>query len=424
MPLEKSRVVPKPSAVRIQLSRLSEGGKAIAGAIPQPVKTASRHSIRFGGWAAAIFFALVFAAVAALYARLLTGPISFAFLVPSLQRQLNSQVNGYSFRVGDAILRLSGGWGLEFRLANVRLAGPDNQEIATAPFASVGISERALLGLSLAADEIKLLGPKVLIFNMPGKGFTLSVTPNTGRTAGAPTQQGWVTDEAPFAAAAPEVPAAEEEPREIAGVRQLARQGLTQPAALPFNPAPLLSRLFSALKSRGGASSALERVGVQDAVIYFANEKGVSTWRVADFHIDLAEERRESALKGQLTLEHGGMAWRASFHAVDLLQSKRYSVTASIDDIVPRTIWRSFPALDPLKLVDLPVSGEARFDISYEGQLLGGEGEIKLGSGQFFAPFDEKHPAVIDGGLLKVSYDKDHDALLIKPFELRWDEVS
>jgi hypothetical protein len=415
--------VSKPSTVRIQLARLSEGGKAIAGAIPDPVKVASRHSVRFGGWACAIFFVLALVAAGALYARLLAGPISFAFIVPSLQRQLNSQVNGYSFHVGDAILRLSKGWGLEFRLADVRLSGADNQEIATAPFAAIGISESSLLKLSPAADEIKLLGPKVLIFNMPGKGLALSTSPDAASQTYAPAQQGWKTGEVPYGADAAAGLAAEEEPREIAGVRRLAQQGLSaEPAMFPFNPAPLLARLFSALENRGGASSALQRVGVQDAVFYFANEKGVSTWRVADFHIDLEEERRESALKGELTLQHDEMAWRASFHAVNQLQSKRYSVTASIADIVPHAIWRSFPALEPLKFVDMPVSGEARFDISYEGKLLGGDGEIKFGSGQFFAPFDEKHPATIDSGILKVSYDNEHEALLINPFELRWDE--
>ncbi len=42
-------------SVQVQLSRLTRGGKKIAGAIPGPVKAASRHSIRFGGGGAAAF---------------------------------------------------------------------------------------------------------------------------------------------------------------------------------------------------------------------------------------------------------------------------------------------------------------------------------------------------------------------------------
>ncbi len=79
-------------------------------------------------------------------------------------------------------------------------------------------------------------------------------------------------------------------------------------------------------------------------------------------------------------------------------------------------------SFDPLKLVDLPVGGEAHFDISHSGKLLNAEAEIELGSGRIFAPFDEKHPAGIDGGVLKVAYDGASDSIRISPFELRWDE--
>jgi hypothetical protein len=414
VPQKQSRAVAAPSNVQIQLARLS-------GAIPAPIKAASRHSIRFGGGAAAIFCILVLVGIGALYARLLAGPVSLSFLVPTIQQQINSQVQGYSFHVGDAILRLSAGWGLEFRLADVRLAGENNQEIAKAPFAAIGISEPSLLKLSVAASKISLLGPKVLIFNVPGKGLTFT-SPNPADTdAYAPALPSAAESAPPPGETSYADLAAKEEMRQAAGVRQLAQASLNaQTEALPFNPAPLLSRLFSALQNRGGASSALRRIGIQDAIVYFASDKGVSTWRVADFHIDLDEAGGKSALRGELALQHEDVSWRATFHALNQVQSKRYSVTASIQDIVPRTIWRSFPALDPLKLADLPVSGEARFDFSHDGVLLGGEGEIKLGSGQFFAPFDP-HPAVIDSGILRVSYNKENEALSIQPFELRWD---
>jgi AsmA-like C-terminal region/Protein of unknown function len=414
VPRKQGQALTKASAVEVQLSRLAD-------AIPSPIKTASRHWIRFCGRAAAFFGLVALVSVAAVYARLMAGPVSLSFLVPTLERQLNSQIQGYSLRVGDAILRLSSGWGLEFRLADVRLASGSNQEIAKAPFAAIGISEPSLLKLSLTASKISLLGPKLLIFNLPGKGLTLTASPDpAGSDANAPASP--AAGGIPFGGSPYADLAGKERARQAASLRASPRPDLNvQSATLPFNPAPLLSRLFTALEGRGGASSALQRIGVQDAVVYFASEKGVSAWHVADFHIDLDEDRRESALRGELTLQNEDMAWHASFRAVNVPQSKRYSVTASIQDIVPRSIWRSFPALEPLKLAGMPVSGEARFDISHEGELLGGEGEIKLGSGEFYAPFDEKHPAVIDSGSLRFAYDKAREALTINPFELRWD---
>lgn len=426
VPQKQSRAVAKQSSVQIQLGRLSQGGKALADAIPAPVMSASRHSLRFCGRASAVLAVVVFVCVAALYARLLGGPISFAFLVPTLQGQLNSQIQGYGFRVGDAILRLSKGWGLEFRLADVSLLDRTGQELAKAPFAAVDVSEPSLLKFSLAASEINLLGPKVLVFDMPGTGFTLTTTPGQpnaatgGLSGGSSWTAGQVSSFDPVSSASASQRA---EPPEVAGIRQLARQALNaHPAVLPFNPAPLLSRLFNALENRGGASSALRRIGLQDAVIYFASETGVSTWKVADFHINLDEGSNESALRGELTLQHEETTWHASFRAVNQAQGKLYSLTASIQDIVPREIWQSFPKFSPLKLVNLPVSGKARFDISHEGELLRGEAEVKLGAGQFFAPFDDKHPATIDEGVLRASYDKGSETLLIKPFEMHWEE--
>ncbi len=423
MPQKQGRAVSSRYSVQVQLARLSQGGRAIADAIPGPIKVVSRHSLRFCWRATAIFAAIALVCIAGLYIRLLGGPISFSSLVPSLQTQLNAQLQDYSFRVGDAILRLSSGWGLEFRLADVSLADGSGQEIAKAPFASVDVSEPSLLKFSLAASEIKLLGPKILLFNMPGRGLTLTASPNHSSPSNLkPGGSNWPATQSSSGIQSSGVTGLAET-REIAGVRKLAGEALSpQPILSPFNPAPLLARFFSVLENRGGASSALRRIGLQDAVVYFASESGVATWHLDDFHIDLEEGSRASALHGEVVLRHEETTWKASFRAVNQLQDKRYSLTASIQDIVPRTIWQSVPSIDALKLIDLPVSGEARFDISHGGELIGGDAEFKLGSGKFFAPMDEKHPAMIDEGVVRIAYDKGSDAFLVKPLELRWDE--
>ncbi len=406
----------KRSHVQLQLERLSRHGKAFVDAIPGPVKTASRHSIWIGSRATAVLAISVLAAIGALYARLLTGPISFAFLAPAVEERLNAQLKGYSFRVGDAILRLADDWGLEFRLAKVSVVDENNQEIAKAPLAAVDISERSLLGLSLAASQIDLIGPKVLIFNLPGKGLTLTASPE----AATPPVTAWTASEMVLGDSSGSRPL--QEPREIAGVRGMARQALnTQPSSPPFDPTPFLARLFAAVDQRGGAS-ALQRIGLKDATFYFASDKDVSTWQVADLHLDLDDRNGARTLRGQIALSRGDSTWRASFSAVDHAEKKLYAVTASVHDIVPRAIWSSFASLEPLKLADLPISGEARFDISHAGKLLRAEGEIDLGGGRVFAPSNEKRPVTIDGGVLKAAYDRASDAILIKPFELRWED--
>ncbi len=121
----------------------------------------------------------------------------------------------------------------------------------------------------------------------------------------------------------------------------MARQALnTEPSALPFDPTPFLARLFAAVEQRGGAS-ALQRIGLKDATVYFASDKDVLTWKVADLHIDLDEKSGSRALRGEIALQRDDGTWRASFSAINRTREKLYAVTASVRDIVPRELWRT-----------------------------------------------------------------------------------
>jgi hypothetical protein len=407
----------------LPLGKLPNGGKFISDAFPERDFSGARRKRGWGSRLSRGTGFLLVAMAALIYARLLVGPISLTFLVPTVQKQINSELMGYSFHARDALLRLVNGWRLEFRLADVRLLNESNQELAKAPFASVAVSARSLAKLSLAPAKISLIGPKLLVFNMPGKGLTLTAPPSLPGEQGPGGQEsGWSTEslggDAPYSDLA-----AKERLRAVAGSARADKPNFNaQAAAERLNPAPLLGQLFTALKARGAASSALEQIGIKDALIYFATDKGVSVWGIPDFHINLEEAGSESALRGELTLGKDKAVWRASFRAVDQRRSGVYSVTAAIQDFVPRALWQSFPVVDALKVLDAPVSGEARFDIARDGTLLGGEAELKLGTGKIYGS-NNALPTAIDSVLLKASYDQSRKALLIKPFEARWEGV-
>jgi hypothetical protein len=88
--------------------------------------------------------------------------------------------------------------------------------------------------------------------------------------------------------------------------------------------------------------------------------------------------------------------------------------------VVPRRIWDQFNEASLLKSFGMPVSANMRFDLSHSGELRDGEGEVKLGAGGLYAPWDDKHPAAIDGGLLRLRYDSKGKAVAIEPLELTW----
>jgi hypothetical protein len=395
----------RTSPVQVQLSRFSESRRALVEAIPQPVRTISRHSIWFCYRASLIGAAAVTLVLLAFYGRLATGPISFKFLVPTLQDQLNSQVKGYRFTVGDAILRLSGTIGLEFRLANVRVADATGREIAKAPLAAINLSKRSLIGLSVAPSAIELIEPKVLIVDSESTGKA-AVPPS------ATTGSAWQ----PQVSAGRPVPAAI--PAEDTQVLQAA-PALNVDA---LNPAATFASLFSALESRGRSSQALKRIGVRDAKVFLSRGSGVSTVTIPSFHFDLEEGAGSSALLGEINLIQDQKPWRILFKVTNRPQQRRYAITASVHDIVPRELWKSYPLVDELKLMDLPVSASVNLEYSHSGILQGGDGEVKLGQGRFFAPWDMKHPAEIDSGIIRASYDKKSDAVKIAPVELKWQD--
>lgn len=416
----EKRAIANPDAplARIRLSRLSDGGRAMLAAIPEPVQARighySRRSARFCLGTFAIAAVIVMLVAGGFYARLMQGPISLQFLAPTVEKQLNAQLQGYSFHISDAILRLNDRWGLEFRLADVILLDGDGQEIAKSPLASVDLSLTALGSLSIAPSGIDLIGPKVLVFDLPEQGLAFSFSNAKAKDINADNHQ-------------PSADALHEPPVAGPGALDAARANAVLPEKVEtvttrMNMAGLLDRVFKVLRARDGASSHLTHFGIQKATIYYVKDANVTQWRVSDFHISLDESDRRSALRGELALDQGQAPWRLSFKVVSKPRRNTYTMTASVNDVVPREVWKNFGEIPALKSFDMPVSASVNFDLDRNGEIDSGGGEIKLGKGLFYAPWDEKHPAAIDGGSLRLRYSKDEAAAYIEPFEVYWGE--
>ncbi len=404
LPLLPARTTP----VRTQLERWSDTSRMLTDAIPQPVKTISRHSFRICSRVLGVLAIVLLLAVAGAYLRLMQSPVSFAFLVPTIQSELNTQIKGYRFRIGNAVLQLSNDWGLEFRLTDVSLNDDDGKEIAKAPSAAIDMSETSLMQLSVAPSSIELIDPKVLVFTDAGtqETATSQQVPQGQPTQGARTRaagQGGT-------------------PRSI-NPAQIPPQAQNAPVVTAnLDPGLLLGRLFGALEARGGSSSALKRIGVRNAAIYFVSASAISEWKVPTFHIDIQQQGGNTALSGELDLVQDASPSRLSFKASNRTQQKSYLLEMSAEDVSPEAVARSFPTVEALRLVKLPMSATARVEISHGGNVLSGNGEIKLGKGIFYAPWDKKHPAAIDSGMLRVRFDKSTEAVIVEPLELRWDD--
>ena len=100
---------------------------------------------------------LVFAGLAW---RLSEGPMSLAFLTPSIERALEGGQGRYRIRLDDTILAWTG-WErtLDIRVLNVSAIGADGSIIASVPAMSLSFSVQALLQGRVAPKSIDLYRP-------------------------------------------------------------------------------------------------------------------------------------------------------------------------------------------------------------------------------------------------------------------------
>ena len=76
--------------------------------------------------------------------------------------------------------------------------------------------------------------------------------------------------------------------------------------------------------------------------------------------------------------------------------------------------------LSPLRSLDMPVTAALSAEMAGSGRITAASGEFILGQGRIFAPWNEKHPAGIDGGTVRFSYSEQAGRFELKPSTLRW----
>ncbi|HKJ61442.1 MAG TPA: DUF3971 domain-containing protein, partial [Hyphomicrobiales bacterium] len=351
-----------------------------------------------------------------LQARLSHSPISLSFMVPPIEKAVNSALNGMSFEIGDAVLQRSSSHilGIEFRLAAVRLLDEEGDAVAESPFASGGFSVAALLSGSLAPSHIELIGPKLYVHFSDKNGLALSfseprnskgslaVTPlrnsKSARGIGQPTQ---VVQGQP-----------------VIGEKQAGL--IRQARGRAVNLTKALNHIFQ--RSRSGESAYLTTFGIKDALVYFDRDGRITRWQLASVEVDLNHGYGESEIAGTAEIKTQTESFELKFGAEQNRNNGQISVNLGVDDLLPRAFKDDFPTLKLSHMWGMPVSLSAKMDLGDNGDILNGTIWGKLKSGEFYAPWDEKHPATIDEGDLRLTYSRKEGLIKLITSELRWGE--
>ncbi|MFP3920906.1 MAG: AsmA-like C-terminal region-containing protein [Dichotomicrobium sp.] len=379
-----------------QLARYDAKMRALALRVPEPTRMrVGRACKRCGRLSLEICTGLIVVGVVALvlvYGRLSQGPISMAFLVEPAEQSVNGQLRGPSIDIGDAVVRLSDSGGIEFRLKTVRLYDRSGVVVAEAPFASVGLSARALLTGRLAAGSVELIGPRVLLQINENDNIALSVDARSQDTLPQPIP----------------VPAAPD-----AG-----QQAQPDKRAIPL--APAVNKLFDGLGVGEDGGSYLTTFGLRDAEFFLARAESVTRWQIRQFEVDLERSGGQSMLLGRASVGDDARAWDMTFEIAQNDGDDRLSLGLRVDNLVPRDLGTEFAMLSPLRSLDVPVTASVSAEMAADGWIRAASGEFELGSGRIFAPWNENEPAAIDSGTVQFTYSDEAGRFELEPSTLRW----
>ncbi|MEM7621248.1 MAG: DUF3971 domain-containing protein [Pseudomonadota bacterium] len=384
-----------PEPVHVQLSRFS------------------RRSAIFCFKMVAVFLGVFIVASGLTYAWISQNPVSLSFLVEPIETSISRELKGLTAKIDDAVVqRAEGGYGIVFRLKNVRLQDSEQQTIAQAPSAAIGLSIMGLLNGRIAPGHVDFIGPKLLL--MRSEDGNLGIAFSKSRAAGPP-ENGVLPNNS-----------LEKQPNaQSSKARTLSEQFGETLAAAHAQQVDLVKMIYNSFKSarqNQTTSSFLSTFGIRDAVILIHNKGQQSNWRVPDLEIKLTHHTSRSVMQLNADLETEKGLSQVTLNIEQNQQSKKLVFGTEIQNLSPRSLSYYFPDIDIFQTVDLPVTGKAHFTLSDTGELLEANTAFQLERGKLYPSWNQDKTLEIDRGQFQLTYSKEKGLIQVLPSSLKWGE--
>jgi hypothetical protein len=305
--------------------------------------------------------------------RLSEGPVRTDFLTPYLQAAIN-EAGGNTVGIGGTFLVWeSGSRGLVMHAADVTVRDPGGKLIAALPEVAFELSSSAILGGTLAPNQIEVIAPRIRLLR--AKDGSISFGSDTTEPQGEETG----------AAAGPAVEAAGGKDENLV----LAR---------------MISELLAA-KVPGNPLSYLDEVRIRDGQVFVRDEKLGLSWAAPAAEISL--RRDVAGLAGDVSL---GFAGRGDPATVDIafLFDKSDGVVdlaAGFSDISLAKLAAVFPVLAPVGGLTARISGSVYTSLSLAGEIGHTGFDLQGFAGTLSIPGIEMEPVPVRELTMRGRYD-------------------
>lgn len=242
------------------------------------------------------------------------GPVSLSFLTPYVEQALNDNHKSFRLAIEDTTLTWAG-WerALEIRVKNVRAVGDDGNAVARIPELSLSLSGRALLRGILAPEYIELLGPEIRVRRGLTGEFGVELATGTGEKS------------EPFATG-------------------------------------LLGWLIKKPEPESPMSY-LNTVKISGATISYEDVAAAKVWQAPVGYLRLDRAHHGLLAEGSLQVDIDDRVADLKINGSFYSAKQRVDTTVSFSEISPSSFAALLIELDPLKAIDVPLSGTVLFGV-------------------------------------------------------------
>lgn len=344
-----------------------------------------RKIAKIMGYGFLALVAILLTGAGLIYWRLSQGPIAISFLNNRIENAINNQLTDMKVKLGTAVLEVDNTTYVpHVRFRNLVLSDSSGVVIASAPRAAVTLDGAAMLTGRILPKNLELIGPQInATLNVDGTvelgvGGQDAATPQeqpTGMQVETSLEQSGKSD------------------RDVGTVQATANQ---------TSGTKLIALLDD--HSQGNSLATLDDIRITGASLSVHDEANSANWIAPNADLTFRKMPYGFVILAKADVVTAKDPWHAEFSATYHHEQKTFSVSATVDNVVPADVADKIFVLSQFAKLRIPLAGHIEFEASDKGKVSSASAEFTAGKGRISLPDFVAQPIDIDEGTFNVKY--------------------